>query len=127
MASVADNVNVNRINKHQITSVFSAEKLNGNIAKPLLCVRLFKLQIMKKTAIRQIIERLEDAQNHIIANTDYATGYYGALSDAITVCESFLEQEKEQIIYCNKKGWFASEFDFKFYENTFSESNQADA
>jgi hypothetical protein len=48
---------------------------------------------MKKTVITQIIERLEDAQKHIMANTDYAIGYDGALSDAVTVCESFLENE----------------------------------
>jgi predicted P-loop ATPase len=36
LASVAENVNANRRNKHKITSVFSAEKLNGNSAKQLL-------------------------------------------------------------------------------------------
>jgi hypothetical protein len=36
LASVADNVNVLMKTKFNITSVFSAEKLNGNSAKPLL-------------------------------------------------------------------------------------------
>ena len=36
MASVADNVNEVMKTKFNITSVFSAEKLNGNSAKQLL-------------------------------------------------------------------------------------------
>ena len=79
---------------------------------------------MKKTVIKQIIERLEDAQKHIMANTDYATGYDGALSDSITVCESFLESEKEQIIQSYAEGWmnpskFRQHGSEYYYKNTF--------
>jgi hypothetical protein len=48
LASVADKVNVNRRIKYNITSLFSAEKQNGNSAKQLLANRyLCKTQLKK--------------------------------------------------------------------------------
>lgn len=81
---------------------------------------------MKKTVIRQIIERLEDAQKHIIANTDYANGYDGALSDAVTVCESFLEIEKIQIMDAQKSGRnYKDEDGSQYYRETFGDNHEA--
>ena len=86
---------------------------------------------MKKTVITQIIERLEDAQKHIMANTDYAIGYDGALSDAVTVCKSFLESEKLEIqdTFDNGQANYTSPRDYEtgkdYYVSTFGDSNEA--
>lgn len=47
------------------------------------------------TPMMELIEKFKDAQKNIIANTDYAKGYDGALSDCIANLEASLPREKE--------------------------------
>jgi len=71
-----------------------------------------------KTAMQELIEIIKDKRKESdISNSLLRFCQFEA--------EKLLEKEKEQIIYSNKKGWFALEFDFKFYENNFGNSNEA--
>lgn len=49
-----------------------------------------------ETKIKEIIEKFKDAQKHIIAKREYADRYYEALTDCISVAESFLEKYKTE-------------------------------
>ena len=53
---------------------------------------------MKATAMQELIEKFKEAKRYISVKSEYADGYDGALSDCISVSESYLEKEKKQII-----------------------------
>ena len=48
-----------------------------------------------KTSMPDLIEKLNELQNHIIDDSEYAKGYDSALRDCINVAESYLQKEKE--------------------------------
>ena len=75
-----------------------------------------------KTAIKELIEKLTEARNFIIANDEYAKGYDGALSDCLRVSENLIEKEKKQIIDAvnsqRQIGWDEKGIDY--YNETFN-------
>ena len=48
-----------------------------------------------KTSMKELIEKLNDAQSYLLNDSEYAKGYDGALSDCINLAESYLQKEKE--------------------------------
>ena len=75
--------------------------------------------------MQELIEKLNDVQRQIIAESEYANGYDGALSDCISAAESLLEKEKLQIIEAYEYGNLqvdytsAGEDALNYYEETY--------
>ena len=80
---------------------------------------------MKKTAIKQIIEKLQGAQKSILLRTNYADGYDGALKDVLTVCKSFLPEETQQIIDAFNQGFREGEGETSVSKKDVSEFGHA--
>jgi len=76
-----------------------------------------------KTAMQQLIDKLEEIQIFIVANTEYADGYNGALTDCICNAEKLLELEKQQIIDAFNTGMTSSD---DFFTPNFRECNESE-
>jgi transcription termination factor Rho len=78
-----------------------------------------------KTAIQELIEKLNDAQRHIMGESEYANGYDGALSDCINIAELLLEKEKQQIVEAHKEGFLSEQKSIKYYQEVFGDNPEA--
>jgi len=73
-----------------------------------------------KTAMKELIGKMKDAKLCVTGADKYSDGYYYALQDIITLSETFLEKEEQQINASYLQGVIKRDAYFEYYKEIYN-------